>query len=251
VAMLVLLAPTAWGQGTAVLHSGEAVFTISVRGSIGVRFSGSCLSIASNGATARADLKGTVPARFDIAGKELALIVQNQSAGAVPEVRLDSSGRLLLDERSPNSQAGSWLEVEIEKNGAPVKRQRTNAPYGVVSLKTQSPPGGSAINTEFQVEGGRYALVTLTSETGDTEQQLVPVPFDRVIYPPKGSIVSLTAQKVRVTRPDPAHADGTIEVMDDGRLGELSVLIRINGQPIGSAKTSEPFGVASTTVKVP
>ena len=88
---------------------------ISVRGSIG-RFVLWKLSIDRfQRSNCPRDLKGTVPARFDIAGKELAvLIVQNQSAGAVPEVRLDSSGRLLLDERSANSQAGSWLEVVLK-----------------------------------------------------------------------------------------------------------------------------------------
>ena len=59
------------------------------------------------------------------------------------------------------------------------------------------------------------------------------------------------AQKARVTRLDPAHADGTLEVMDDGRSGELHVVIRVNGQVLGSAQTSEPFGVASATVKIP
>ena len=39
--------------------------------------------------------------------------------------------------------------------------------------------------------------------------------------------------------------------MDHGQSGELHVVIRVNGQPIGSAQTSEPFGVASTTIKIP
>ena len=192
-----------------------------------------------------------VPARFDIAGTALYVTVQNLTAGTPPEIRLGTNGLPLLDERSANAQAGSWLEVEISKNGAAVKKQRTNAPHGVVSLKTPSQSGGSAIYTELHVEGGRFALVTSTSQTGDIEQQLVPVPFDRVFYPPQGSIVSLTAQKLRVTRLDPVHTDGRLEVMDDGQGGELNVLIRVNGQAVGSAQTSEPFGVASTSVKVP
>lgn len=250
-ASLALATFPAWGQGSLVLHSGESVFTISVRGGTGVRFSGSCLATRSDGAPVGTKLEGIVPATFEIAGAELHLAVQNLTAATPPEIRLRNDGVGALDEELAGAASGSWLEVEISKNGAAIKRQRTNAPHGVVSLGTQPLPRGSAINTEFHVDGQRFALVTLTSETGDIEQQLVPVPFDRVLYSPEGSIVSLTAQKVRVTRLDPVHSDGKLEIMDDGQGGELQVTIRVNGQPVGSANTSEPFGVASTTVKVP
>ncbi len=79
----------------------------------------------------------------------------------------------------------------------------------------------------------------------------MPVPFSRVFYPPEGSVVGLTAQKTHVTRVDPAHADGTLEILDDGQSGELNVVIRVNGQTLGAAQTTEPFGVASTTIKIP
>ena len=250
-ATLALATLPAWSQGPLVLHSGESVFTISMRGGTGVRFSGSCLATRSDGTPVGTKLEGMVPAKFEIVGTELQLAVQNLTASTPPEIRVRGDGVSELDERSAGAPSGSWLEVEISRNGAAIKRQRTNAPYGVVSLGTQPLPRGSAINTEFHVEGQRFALVALTSETGDIEQQLVPVPFDRVLYSPEGSIVSLTAQKVRVTRLDPVHSDGSLEVMDDGRGGELQVTIRVNGQPVGSANTSEPFGVASTTVKVP
>ncbi len=251
IAAIVLVALPAFCQGPQVLRSGEAIFTVSVRGGYGVRFSGSCLSTTADGAPMTTTLEGAVPADFTIVGAAVYLTVQNLTAGTQPEVRMGSDGLRVLDQKAPNAQAGSWLEVEILKNGSAVKRQRTNAPHGVVSLRTTPPPAGSAIRTELQVEGVRYAFVTFTSETGDTEQQLVPVPFSRVFYPPEGSIVGLAAQKMRVTRVDPTHADGTLEIMDDGQRGELHVVIRVNGQAVGSAQTSDPFGVASTTIKIP
>lgn len=245
---IVLLAVPAFCQGTQVLHSGEAIYTISVRGGSGVRFSGSCLSTTTDGGAVNTRLEGAVPAEFTIAGAAVYLTVQNLTAGTLPEVRVGLDGLRALDQKAPNAQAGSWLEIEIAKNGSPIKRQRTNAPHGVISLRTTPPPAGSAIATEFQVEGTRFALATFTSETGDTEQQLVPVPFSRVFYPPEGSIVGLTAQKMRVTR---VGLDGKLEILDDGQSGELRLVIRVNGQPLGSAQTSEPFGVASTTIKIP
>lgn len=251
VVAIVFLAVPAVCQIPHVLRSGEAIFTISVRGGQGVRFSGSCLSITGEGTPVSTKLEGGAPAEFTITGASVYLTVQNLTAGAQPEVRVGSDGLPILDQKSPNAQAGSWLEVEIAKNGGTIKKQRTNAPHGVVSLRTAPPPAGSAIGTELQVEGSRFALITFTSETGDIEQQLVPVPFRRVFYAPEGSIVGLTAQKMRVTRIDPVHADGRLEIMDDGETGELSVAIRVNGQPVGSAQTSEPFGVASTTIKIP
>jgi hypothetical protein len=255
VAIVFLVLP-AFCQSPQVLSSGEGIFTISVRGGAGVRFRGSCLSTTGKGASVSTKLEGVVPAEFEpaefqIVGTAVYMTVQNLTGGTLPEMRVGSDGLRVLDQRSPNAQAGSWLEVEISKNGGTIKKQRTNAPHGVISLNTTPPGTGSPISTELQVEGVHFAVITFTSETGDIEQELVPVPFSKVFYPSEGSIVGLTAQKMRVTRVDPAHADGALEILDDGRSGELHVVIRVNGQPIGSAQTSEPFGVASTTIKIP
>ncbi len=251
VAAIVFLALPAFCQSPLVLHSGEAIFTISVRGGNGVQFRGSCLSISGDGTSVTTELAGQVPAEFKIAATAAYLTVQNLTGGTQPEIRVGSDGLRVLDQKLQNADAGSWLEIKISKNGGIIKTQRTDAPHGVISLKTTPPATGSPIGTELQVEGVRFAIITFTSETGDIEQQLVPVPFSRVFYPTEGSIVGLTAQKTRVTRVDPAHADGTLEIMDDGQSGELRVAIRVNGQAIGSAQTSEPFGVASTTIKIP
>jgi hypothetical protein len=251
IAAITLLTLPAFAQSPVVLHSGEAIFTISVRGGNGVEFRGSCLSTPSEGAAVTTELKGKTPAEFTIAATAIYLTIQNLTGGREPEVRVGSDGRSVLDLQSPNAQTGSWLEVEISRNGGSVKRQRTDAPHGVISLGTAPAATGGAIRTELQVEGVRFAFITFTSDTGDIEQQLVPVPVGKVFYPKEGSIVGLTAQKTRVTRLDPVHTDGTIEILDDGTNGEVHVAIRVNGQLIGSAHASEPFGVASTTVKIP
>jgi hypothetical protein len=252
IAAITLLALPAFAQSQVVFHSGEAVFTISVRGGNGVKFRGSCLSTPSEGASVTTKLEGVVPAEFKVVGTALYLTVQNLTGGKEPEIRVGSDGLRVLDQESPNAQNGYWLEVEISKYGGSIKTQRTDAPHGVISLKTTPPAeGGRAIGTELQVEGVGYAFITFTSDTGDIAQQLVPVPFSKVFYPREGAIVGLTAQKTRVTRVDPSHADGRLEILGDGRTGDMVVTIRVNGQPIGLAQTSEPFGVASTTVRIP
>lgn len=245
-----LLALPAFSQSPMVLRSGEAIFTISVRGGNGVQFRGSCLSTPGQGADVTTELKGTVPAEFTVAATAIYLTVQNLSGGREPEVRVGSDGLKVLDQQSPGAQAGSWFEVEILKNGGSVKTQRTDAPHGVISLATTPPASGASMLTELRIEGVHYAFLTFTNEKGDTEQQLVPVPFSRVFYPKTGSIVGMVAQKTRVTRVDPVSRGG-LEILDDGRTGEMHVTIRINGVPVGSAQTSEPFGVASTTIKIP
>jgi hypothetical protein len=47
---VVFLAVPAFCESAQVLRSGEAIFTVSVRGGVGVRFSGSCLSTTAEGA---------------------------------------------------------------------------------------------------------------------------------------------------------------------------------------------------------
>jgi len=248
IAAIVLLALQAFCQSSQVLRSGEGIFTIAVRGGTGVRFRGSCLSTTGDGASVTTKLEGVVPAEFKITGAAVHLTVQNLTGDTLPDIRVGSDGVRVLDQKSSKAQAGSWLEMEISKYGGTIKKQRTDAPHGVISLNTTPPAAGSPIGTELRVEGVRFALVTFTSETGDIEQQLVPIPFSRVFYPREGSIVGLTAQKTRVTR---VGLDGTLEIMDDGQSGELRLEIRVNGQPVGSAQTSDAFGVASTTIKIP
>ena len=89
VAAIVFLALPAFCQIPMVLHSEEAIITISVRGH-GVPFIGSCLSTRGEGASVTTGLKDTVPDEFTIAATAICLTVQNLSGGKEPEVRVGS-----------------------------------------------------------------------------------------------------------------------------------------------------------------
>lgn len=235
-----------------ILHSGEEIFVISVRGGNGISFRGSCLATTGAGESNKTKLEGTVPAEFKVIGTDVYLTVQNQAGGKAPEVRVRSDGTMVLDTESASAQAGPFLEVSISKSGRTLKTQRTDAPHGVIALSTPPPATGAPIHTELSVEGSvRFAFLTFTSATGDTEQQLVPVPFSKVFYPREGWMVGLSAQKTRITRIDPLHLDGRLEVLDDGRSGSMRVAIKVNGASLGMAETSESYGVASAMIRVP
>jgi hypothetical protein len=107
-------------------------------------------------------------------------------------------------------------------------------------------------SVQLEVEGTvRFAFLTFTSETGDIEQQVVPVRFSKLFYPREGWIVGLSAQKTRVTRIDPLRTHGAIEVLDDGKFGSMRVAIKVNAIPRATDETSEPFGIARATIRVP
>lgn len=226
-ASIALLTLLVTGNGQ-VLHSGEEIFVITVKGSSGVTFRGSYL-VSPVGAEESKNVKteATVPAEFRAQGSGIHLSFQKQTA----------SGE---------------LEVEIVKNGTAIKRQSTDAPYGVVTLASTQPAVGLPRQTEYEVDGTvKFATITMTSETGDIEQHLVPVPFTKEFFPRSGWIVGLLAQKTRVARPDPLYSDGRLQIQDDGIGGSVHVSIRVSGALLGKAESSEPYGVANTTVRVP
>jgi hypothetical protein len=234
-----------------VIHSGEGAFVIAVTGGPGVTFRGSYLVIGTSGESRENKVEGTVPAEFRVVGTAVYLNFQNQVAGREIEFRVDANGKRELDKESPASQ---FLEVTISKNGTTIKELRTDAPHGVVTLATAEPAGGPPRQAEYRVDGSvKFAMLTLTSDDGDIEQRLVPIPFTKPYYPREGWIVSLIAQKIRVARPDffSSALSPTREVLDDGVKGFLNVAIRVNGGVLGAADTSEPFGVASATVRIP
>jgi hypothetical protein len=71
------------------------------------------------------------------------LTFQNQSPGKDVEIRVDANGNRQLDKESALAQTGSFLEAEISKNGTTIKKQRTDATYGVVGLAgTEQPSTG-------------------------------------------------------------------------------------------------------------
>jgi len=225
--VLVPLLAADTGHGQAVLHDGEAIFAVSVKGTSGVSYRGSCLSTVYDGRSETTTIEGTVPAEFRVVGTSIYLTLQKRS------------------ERGK-------IEVEISKSGALVKKQYTDAPFGVVGIASTMPAGGAPRQTDLEVTGSaNFALLTLMSETGDTQQQQVPLPFTKTFFPREGWIVGLAAQKIRVTRPDPASASGAIEVQADGVHGSVHAAIRVNGVILGESDSSEPFGVASATLRIP
>lgn len=240
------------GSGQVIFHSGESAFVISVKGGPGVTFRGTYLVTTGTGESTEKKVEGTVPAEFSLAGTSVFLSFQNYSPDVVGgmEIRVDADGKRQMDTESAGASA-HFLEVSISQNGTTVKEQRTDAPHGVISLATTMPPSGAPRQTELQVDGSaKFAFLTLTSETGDIEQQLVPIPFGRTFYPKEGWFVSLSAQKARVARLDPSSIFPQIQVLDDGVTGSLHVAIRVNGAIVAEAVTSQPFGVASTNVRL-
>jgi hypothetical protein len=250
---VVLCALWVTGSGQ-VIHSGESIFVIKVQGGRGVVFRGSYLVATNTGESKNVRVEGTAPAEFRVVGTSVYLSFQNQSPadGREIEIRINSEGKRELDKGSPRANEGQYLQVAISKNGSTIKEQRTDAPYGVVSLASTEPAGGPPKHTEYRVDGSvKFAMLTLTTEKGDIEQQLVPIPFMKEFFPKEGWAVGLTAQKIRVTRLDPLSVTPSIEVLDDGRSGSLHVAVVMNGGVLEQATTSEAFGVASASVRIP
>lgn len=248
---IVFFALLATGYGQDVVHSGESIFVITVRGTPGVVFHGSYL-LETVAGQSKNTLVGTVPAEFKLVGAAVYLTVQNQRRGGEIELRLDSSGKLSLDQQSSRINGAQYLEVELSKNGATMKKQRTDAPYGVVSLASSIPPGGAPQQTEIQLEGSaQFALVSIDSGTGDIDQQLVPVPFSKTFFPKQGWIIAVTAQKARVVRPDHSHVGEDLQVLYDGRSGSLRASIKVSGTVVAQEETSAPYGVASIAATIP
>lgn len=251
-AALGALCVTGHGQ---VIHSGEEIFVIAVTGGAGVTFRGNYLVTGINGESKQTQVAGTVPAEFRAIGTAVYLNLQNQAPGGEIEIRVNSEGERELDKTSASSQNSQFLAVTISNNGTTLKEQRTDAPHGVVSLATTMPAWGLPRQTEIIADGSvKFAFLTFTSETGDTQQELVPIPFSKSFFPKEGWIVGIIAQKVKVTRLDPlsnANTGPRIEVLDDGTTGSLHVAVRVNGGTLAEAVTSEPFGVATSTARIP
>jgi len=175
------------GQVGQVIHAGEEIFVVTVRGAAGLEFRGSYL-VAAVGTqeSKKGALEGSVPAEFKFQGSAVFVNIQKRH----------SEGQ---------------LDVEISRNGVSLKRQSSDAPYAVVGLASQPPAPGPPRQTTYRVDGSvHFASLTMTSETGDTEQRLVPLPFEKTFFPRADWIVSLLAQKTRVTKPDPLSRRGDI-----------------------------------------
>ena len=101
------------------------------------------------------------------------------------------------------------------------------------------PPPAKEYSIEYVVDGpaieaglSQRARVTYRNASGGTEQAEVLVPWTLTFQAPHGQVVYLSAQK---TWP---------------RYGRITASVSVNGQPIQSASTETPFGVASAGGRV-
>lgn len=111
--------------------------------------------------------------------------------------------------------------------------------------------GDGMKRVEYDVDGtAKYANLTCTNEKGGTDQKQVRLPYHDGFYAKGGSFVSLSAQKVRVTRPNPLRVNRDEEVLDDGRDGVVHVVIHVNSIVLQEASADVPFGIALASGKV-
>jgi hypothetical protein len=83
------------------------------------------------------------------------------------------------------------------------------------------------------------ASVTITNENGGTEQHAIPVPWTKEFDVPSGKSLYLSAQKKTAAR------DGF------GHPTKLEVGLYVDGREIQHAVTTEDYGLATVSGKVP
>jgi hypothetical protein len=104
---------------------------------------------------------------------------------------------------------------------------------------------------EYDIDGtAKYANVTWNLGAGNTEQKQIKFPVHESFRAPIGSLAYISAQKARVTRPDPVGTQGEIEVQSDGVHGTVHVVIHINFKTASEATADAPYGIAKASAKV-
>jgi hypothetical protein len=103
---------------------------------------------------------------------------------------------------------------------------------------------------EYDIDGtAKYADVTWNSGPGSTEQKQLKLPSHESFRMPVGEVAYVSAQKVKVTRPDPLQK-GAIEILSDGVRGTVHVEIHVNWRPSGEATADAPFGIAKVSARI-
>jgi hypothetical protein len=103
---------------------------------------------------------------------------------------------------------------------------------------------------DYDIDGtAKYADVTWNSGPGSTEQKQIKFPFHESFRMPVGEVAYISAQKVKVTRPDPLQK-GAIEILSDGVHGTVHVEIHVNWRPSGEATADAPFGIAKVSARI-
>jgi hypothetical protein len=94
----------------------RARFDLTIAGSPGLAYAGECRIVAEDGSAAERDLRGLVPARHRFAGAALRCLLRKR----------DAFGRLI---------------VALRRDGRPVARVETAAPYNYVRVRSDGPWG--------------------------------------------------------------------------------------------------------------
>jgi hypothetical protein len=104
----------------------------------------------------------------------------------------------------------------------------------------------------YQVDGAaKYANLTLTNESGGTEQNQVKLPFELRFYAKTGNALYLSAQKAKATKKVMHVLGDEEEIVYDGVAGNVHVSIRAGGSVLQEASSDAPYGVATAKGVVP
>jgi hypothetical protein len=100
----------------------------------------------------------------------------------------------------------------------------------------------------FDVDGSVKAvsLTASTGKNGGSEQDIVEVPYHKELFLKVGSNLYISAQKTRVSRPDPTSPSEKPMVIADGS-GTVHVVIKVNGKIVQEATSTAPFGIATAS----
>jgi hypothetical protein len=127
---------------------------------------------------------------------------------------------------------------------------KTQAAFLAISLSLVCSADGVR-HVDYDVDGtAKYANLTFTNEKGGTDQKQVKLPYHNEFYVRGGSVVSLSAQKVRVSRPNQLRVYRNEEELDNGRDGVVHVVIRVNAIVLQEASADAPFGIATASGRV-
>jgi hypothetical protein len=104
----------------------------------------------------------------------------------------------------------------------------------------------------YQVDGtSKYVNLTLTSASGGKEQSTVKLPFELKFFAKGGQFAYLSAQKAKITKRVLHALYDQDEVVDDGVVGTVHVLIKVGGAVFQEASSNAPYGIATAEGKLP
>jgi hypothetical protein len=119
-------------------------------------------------------------------------------------------------------------------------------------LAALASPQSNMKEVVYQVDGtSKYVNLTLRNKDGGTEQNQVKLPFELKFFAKGGQFVYLSAQKARITKRVLHVIGDQDEVVDDGVVGVVHVLIRVAGAVYQEASSNVPFGIATAEGKLP